>query len=63
MALAAVADDCDLFSLDQIEIGVGIVIHAHGRAPGRLGRDEKGAGKRRWAGFSVKGRRASRSVE
>ena len=29
-ALAAVADHGDLLALDQIEIGVGIVVDAHG---------------------------------
>jgi hypothetical protein len=33
MALAAVADHCDLLALDQIEIGVPIVINAHGPGP------------------------------
>ena len=29
MALAAVADDGDLLALDQIDVGVPIVINAH----------------------------------
>jgi hypothetical protein len=31
MALAAVADDADLLALDQVEVGVAIVINTHGR--------------------------------
>src|SRR5262249_36505104 len=33
VALAAVANDADLLSLDQIEISVAIVIDTHGRSP------------------------------
>ena len=29
MALAAVADDCDLLRLDQVHVGIPVVIHAH----------------------------------
>jgi hypothetical protein len=31
MALAAVADDDDLLALDQVQVGVAIVINTHGR--------------------------------
>jgi hypothetical protein len=31
VALAAVADDGDLLALDEIDVGVAIVIDAHGR--------------------------------
>jgi hypothetical protein len=34
MALAAEADDRDLLVLDQIEIGIPIVINAHKSTPG-----------------------------
>ena len=34
MALAAVADDGDLLALDQVQVGVAIVINTHG--PGFL---------------------------
>jgi hypothetical protein len=30
MALASIADDRDFFALDEIDIGIGIVIDAHG---------------------------------
>ncbi len=30
MALAAIADDADLLALDQVQIGVAIVIDTHG---------------------------------
>jgi hypothetical protein len=30
MALAAVADDDDLLALDQVDVGVAIIINAHG---------------------------------
>jgi hypothetical protein len=47
VALAAVADHRDLLAFDEIEIGVPIVINAHGMSfagvPTRL-RREKGAG-------------------
>ncbi len=33
VALAAIADDRHLLALDEIEIGVGIVINAHGSSP------------------------------
>ena len=30
MALAAIADDGDLLALDEIEVGITIIIYAHG---------------------------------
>jgi hypothetical protein len=33
MALAAIADDDDLLALDQIHVGVAVVINAHGSCP------------------------------
>jgi hypothetical protein len=30
MALAAVADDADLLALDQVQVGVAIIINSHG---------------------------------
>jgi hypothetical protein len=33
VALAAVADDGDLLRLDQVHVGVAIVINTHGPAP------------------------------
>jgi hypothetical protein len=33
VTLAAIADDGDLLALDQIEIGIPIVIDAHNRSP------------------------------
>jgi hypothetical protein len=30
MALAAIADDADLLALDQVQVGVAIVINSHG---------------------------------
>jgi hypothetical protein len=33
MALAAVADDGDLLALDQVQVGVAVVIYAHGLLP------------------------------
>jgi hypothetical protein len=33
MALAAVADDGDLLALDQVQVGVAVVIYAHGCLP------------------------------
>jgi hypothetical protein len=33
MALAAVADDADLLALDQVQVGVAIVINTHGPRP------------------------------
>ena len=32
VALAAIADDDDLFALDQVQVGVAIVINTHGRS-------------------------------
>jgi hypothetical protein len=33
VALAAVADDDDLLALDQVQVGVAIVINTHGSFP------------------------------
>src|SRR5919201_638051 len=33
MPLAAIADDGDLLALDQVDVGVAIVINAHGYSP------------------------------
>ena len=33
MALAAIADDGDLLALDQVQVGVAVVINAHGVSP------------------------------
>jgi len=30
MALAAIADDNDLLALDQVQVGIAIVVNAHG---------------------------------
>jgi hypothetical protein len=32
VALAAIADDADLLALDQVQVGVAIVINTHGRS-------------------------------
>src|ERR1700682_2440342 len=45
VALAAIADDADLLALDQVQVGVAIIINTHGRSswlgggvwPGRSG--------------------------
>jgi hypothetical protein len=37
MALAAIADDGDLLGLDEIEVGIPIVIDAHGSLFGLFG--------------------------
>jgi hypothetical protein len=33
MALAAIADDGDLLALDQVQVGVTVVINTHGLTP------------------------------
>jgi hypothetical protein len=33
VALAAIADDGDLFALDQVQIGVAVVINTHDVSP------------------------------
>src|SRR6185437_11390551 len=33
MALAAIADDGDLLALDQVQVGVAVVVNAHGFGP------------------------------
>jgi hypothetical protein len=40
VALAAIADDSDFLALDQVEVGVAIVINTHGRflEAGQIGR-------------------------
>ena len=47
VALAAIADDDDLFALDQVQVGVAIVINTHG---GFLLRGPKSADE---SGFQV----------
>ena len=37
VALAAVADDGDLLALDQVQVGVAIVVDAHGLTPDSAG--------------------------
>jgi hypothetical protein len=46
MALAAIADDGDLLALDQVQVGVAIVINTHGLSPLRRGQNPpKGGGR------------------
>ena len=42
VALAAVADDRDLLALDEIEVGIAIVIDAHVTFPSWLTSDARG---------------------
>src|SRR5213078_3072021 len=41
MALAAIADDADLLALDQVQVGVAIVINTHGRSSWLAGRSAR----------------------
>jgi hypothetical protein len=41
MALAAIADDGDLLALDQVQVGVAIVINTHGRSSWLAGRSAR----------------------
>jgi hypothetical protein len=41
VALAAIADDGDLLALDQVQVGVAIVINTHGRSSWLGGRSAR----------------------
>jgi hypothetical protein len=41
VALAAIADDADLLALDQVQVGVAIVINTHGRSSWLGGRSAR----------------------
>ncbi len=41
MALAAIADDADLLALDEVQVGVAIVINTHGRSSWLAGRSAR----------------------
>jgi hypothetical protein len=44
VALAAIADDDDLLALDQVQVGVAIVINTHVRFLGRGRKSADGSG-------------------
>jgi hypothetical protein len=44
VALAAIADDDDLLALDQVQVGVAIVINTHGRFLVQVARIGRGSG-------------------
>jgi hypothetical protein len=56
MALAAIADDADLLALDEVQVGVAIVINTHGRSSWLAGRSARIVMFSEWSAGRSEGR-------